>query len=82
MNELAQMVSAMKKLIRNQDRDLLDIYVDNLKKGELNVSRIMADEMQDYFKEHKGESENMARLSALSDELYNKTMEYYEANTK
>jgi len=82
MNELAQMVSVMKKLIRKQDRDLLDTYVANLKKGELNVSRILADEMQDYFKEHKGESEKMARLSALSDELYDKTMEYYEANIK
>lgn len=79
MNELLIMVRTIKKLVRRQDREILDIYVENLKKGEINVSRILVDEMQDYYKAVKGNSIEELEISVLCDELYDKTMEHYES---
>ena len=78
MKEIRDLVKAMSKIIRKQDKDLLAHYLVMMQNGQVNLARIVIDEIQDYYNERKDDSENFARLSRLSDQLYSETMKVYE----
>lgn len=75
MNELEDLVEAMSKIIRKQDVNLLHQYLKFINKGEVNLARIISKEMYNHYTERINESDDNLIMSALSGELYQKTIE-------
>ena len=58
------------------NRDVISTYKHNIEVNNLDTARIISDELVDYF----AEMEN-SKAEEIADNLYNKTMEYYELNS-
>ena len=75
-SELFKIADMLLKFMSKSNRDVIGTYKHNIEVNNLNTARIISDELVDYF----AEMEN-SKAEEIADNLYNKTMEYYELNS-
>lgn len=75
--ELFEIADKLGELMPENQQDVIKTFKKSIIKKQLNVARIISDELVDFYVEwdKKGDVVNEAKA------LYDKTMEYYELNT-
>lgn len=73
--ELFKIADMLLKFMSKSNKDVINTYKHNIEVNNLDTARIISDELVDYF----AEMEN-SKAEEIADNLYNKTMEYYELN--
>ena len=74
-SELFKIADMLLKFMSKSNRDVIGTYKHNIEVNNLDTARIISDELVDYF----AEMDN-SKAEEIADNLYNKTMEYYELN--
>ena len=75
-SELFKIADMLMLLMSKNNKDVINVYKKNINSNNLDTARIISDELVDYF----AEMEN-SKAEEIADNLYNKTMEYYELNS-
>lgn len=75
-SELFKIADMLLKFMSKNNRDVIVTYKHNIEVNNLDTARIISDELVDYF----AEMDN-AKAGMIAEQLYNKTMEYYELNS-
>ena len=75
-DELFKIADMLMSLMPKSNKDVINVYKKNINSKNLNTARIISDELVDYF----AEMDN-SKAEEIADNLYNKTMEYYELNS-
>ena len=75
-SELFKIADMLLNFMSKNNRDVISTYKHNIEVNNLDTARIISDELVDYFAE-MGNS----KAEEIADNLYNKTMEYYELNS-
>lgn len=75
-SELFKIADMLLKFMSKSNRDVISTYKHSIEVNNLDTARIISDELVDYF----AEMEN-SKAEEIADNLYNKTMEYYELNS-
>lgn len=75
-DELFKIADMLMSLMPKSNKDVINVYKKNINSKNLDTARIISDELVDYF----AEMEN-SKAEEIADNLYNKTMEYYELNS-
>jgi len=75
-DELFRIADMLMVLMSKNNKDVINIYKKNINSNNLDTARIISDELVDYF----AEMDN-SKAEEIADNLYNKTMEYYELNS-
>ena len=76
--ELITIAHMLMKMASRNERDVISQYISALNKERFDTARIISDELVDHFTE-KNFSKKKTNLSIM---LYDKTMQFYEINTK
>lgn len=75
-SELFRIADMLMSFMSKNNKDVINIYKKNIESNNLDTARIISDELVDYF----AEMDN-AKAEMIAEQLYNKTMEYYELNS-
>ena len=75
-SELFKIADMLLNFMSKNNRDVINTYKHNIEVNNLDTARIISDELVDYF----AEMDN-SKSKEIADNLYDKTMEYYELNS-
>ena len=80
-SELLKIADMLLSVMPKSNKDTISVYKHNILSNNANTARINSDELVDYFAEMDDGSDLSEKKKALSEKLYNKTMEFYEINS-
>ena len=75
-SELFKIADMLLKFMSKSNKDVISTYKHNIEANNLDTARIISDELVDYF----AEMDN-SKAEEIANNLYSKTMEYYEINS-
>lgn len=75
-DELFKIANMLMALMSKKDRDVINVFKHNINNGNLDTARIISDELADHFTEIENR-----KASLIANELYDRTMQYYELNS-
>ena len=80
-SELLKIADMLLSVMPKSNKEIISVYKHNVLSNNANTARIISDELVDYFAEMDDGSDLSEKKKALSEKLYNKTMEFYEINS-
>lgn len=72
-----EIADALSKIVPKNQRDVIKVFKKSMLNKELTLSRIISDELVDFY----FENDESGAILDIAEALYDKTMEYYELNT-
>lgn len=80
--ELFKIADMLMSLMSKNNKDVINVYKRNIESQNLDTARIISDELVDFFDEMDDGSQSTIKKQQLASLLYDKTMEYYELNSR
>lgn len=77
LKDVLELADALSKIVPKNQRDVIKTFKKSIAKRELNTSRIISDELVDFYIEN----DRTGDILEIVEALYDRTMEYYELNT-
>lgn len=76
-DELFKVADELAELMPKNQQDVIKVFKETIDNKKLNSARIISDGLVDFYLEYDKDGQHIEK----AENLYNKTMEYYELNS-